>query len=129
MPLEIAYPDNGEGIKVCALGHINPGEILEAYNEIYSEENINKIKYFLIDRSECKEDSMSNEGIQEIAARDRNALKVNPNLIIAHIAPTDLQYGLTRMWQAYMGDDQLSIQIFRDRKSAEAWIKIKLKNK
>lgn len=128
MPLEITYPNNGEGIEVCALGHINHSEILEAYDEIYSEENIKKRKYFLIDRSECKEDSMSNEGIQQIAARDSYALKVNPNLVIAHIAPTDFQYGLTRMWQAHMGDDQFSIKIFRDRKSAEAWIKSKLKN-
>jgi ACT domain-containing protein len=35
MPLEITYPNNGEGIEVCALGHINHSEILEAYDEIY----------------------------------------------------------------------------------------------
>ena len=126
MPLEIAYPNNGEGIKVRALGYINPNEILEAYDKIYSEENIKKRKYVLIDRSECKEDSMSNEGIQKIAARDNYALKVNPNLLIAHIAPTNFQYGLTRMWQAHIDGEQFSIKIFRDRKTAEAWIKSKL---
>jgi len=55
MPLEIAYPDNGQGIKICALGYVEPSEILEAYKEIYSEKHIKKKKYFLIDRSECME--------------------------------------------------------------------------
>jgi len=128
MPLEIAYPDNGQGIKICALGYIEPSEILEAYKEIYSEKHIKKKKYFLIDRSECMENYMTNEGIREIAAHDNYALKVNPNLIIAHITPTDFQYGLTRIWLANMDDDQFSIRIFRERKSAEAWIKNKLKN-
>ena len=128
MPLVISYPNDGEGIEVCALGDINPKEILEAYKEIYSEENINNRRYLLIDRSECNEHSMSNEGIQSIAARDKYALKVNPNLVIAHIAPTDFQYGLSRIWQAYVGEDQLSIEIFRDRKSAEAWINSRQKN-
>ena len=66
---------------------------------------------------------MSGAGIQEIAACDRLALDVNPNLIIAHIAPTDFQYGLTRMWEAYVGYKEFSIKIFRDRKNAETWIK------
>ena len=128
MPLVISYPNDGEGIEVCAFGDINPKEILEAYKEIYSEENINNRRYFLIDRSECYEQSMSNEGIQKIAALDKYALDVNPNLVIAHIAPTDFQYGLSRIWQAYIGEDQLSIEIFRDRKSAEAWINSRQKN-
>ena len=128
MPLDIAYPNNGEGIEVRALGHINSNEILQVYNEIYSEESIKKRKYFLIDRSGCKEGAMSSAGIQEIAACDRLALEVNPNLIIAHIAPTDLQYGLTRMWEAHVGYNKFSIKIFRDRKNAEAWIKSMLTN-
>lgn len=128
MPIEMTYSNNGEGIKISALGHIHPGEILETYKKIYSEEHIKKKKYFLIDRSECKENHMSNEGIQEIAAHDNYALKINPTLIIAHIAPTDFQYGLTRIWLANMDDDQFSVKIFRNRKSAESWIKNKLKN-
>ena len=56
MPLEIAFPNNGEGIEVRAFGHINSNEILKAYSEIQSEESIKKRKYFLIDRSGCEEE-------------------------------------------------------------------------
>ena len=128
MPLNIKYSNNPEGIEVCAFGHIDDGEILEAYKEIYSEENIKNRKYFLIDRSECKETNMTNEGIEKIAALDRDALKINPSLIIVHIAPTDFQFGLTRIWQAHMADDKSLLGIFRDRESAEDWVKSKLES-
>ena len=129
MPLNIVYHDNPEGIEVCAFGLINSSEIEEVYKEIYREEKIKNRKYLLIDRSKCIESTMSVEGIKNIAALDSNALKMNPHLIIAHIAPTDVQYGLTRIWLAHMDNQNYSLNIFRDRESAESWIKSKLEGK
>jgi len=68
---------------------------------------------------------MTSEGIRRIASLDMNAMKINPYLIIAHVAPTDFQFGLTRIWEAHMQETK-SIKIFRDRKSAEDWIKKRL---
>jgi len=49
------------------------------------------------------------------------------NIIIALISTSDLQYGISRVYQAYVGDSGFLTEVFRDRKSAEEWIKNRLK--
>ena len=62
-----------------------------------------------------------------IAEQDKAASKTNPNIIVSLISTTDLQYGISRMYQAYVGDSGFLTEIFRDRKSAEEWIEKQFK--
>lgn len=43
-------------------------------------------------------------------------------LVVALVAPEDLLYGLSRMWQAFADDEAIQSQIFRDFSSAEIWL-------
>jgi hypothetical protein len=124
--ITINYLENGAGIEVVASGTVTGSEIIEAHREIYNAANIRRQRYQLIDRSECKEYLVSYAEVQKIAEIDKKASKTNPNIIIAIVAPEDLQFGMSRVWEAHVEETTFVTEIFRDRESAEHWLKEKL---
>ena len=129
MAIRINYLDNGIGIEIIASGIVTGEEIIKAQEEIYNEENLQKQKYQIIDRTHCTEYQVSSEDIERISDIDNRASEVNSYIIIAVVSSTPLQYGMTRMWQAYIKEDRFMTKIFVDRKSADEWIKLQLGNK
>ena len=128
MTIQINYLDNGIGIEIIASGIVIGKEIIEAHKEIYNEENLRKQKYQIIDRTHCTQYQVTSEEVERISEIDNNASEVNPNIILAVVSPTSLQFGMTRMWQAYLEEDRFVTKIFQDRKSADEWIKSQLEN-
>ena len=129
MAVQINYLDNGIGIEILASGIVTGEEIIKAQEEIYNEENLQKQKYQIIDRTHCTEYQVSSEDIERISDIDNRASEVNSYIIIAVVSSTPLQYGMTRMWQAYIKEDRFMTKIFVDRKNADEWIKLQLGNK
>ena len=129
MAIQINHLDNGIGIEILASGIVTGEEIIKAQEEIYDEENLQKQKYQIIDRTHCTEYQVSSEDIERISDIDNRASEVNSYIIIAVVSSTPLQYGMTRMWQAYIKEDRFMTKIFSDRKSADEWIKLQLGNK
>jgi len=129
MAIQINHLDNGIGIEILAAGIVTGEEIIKAQEEIYNEENLQKQKYQIIDRTHCTEYQVSSEDIERISDIDNRASEVNSYIIIAVVSSTPLQYGMTRMWQAYIKEDRFMTKIFVDRKSADEWIKLQLGNK
>ena len=128
MAIQINYLDNGIGIEIVATGTVTGEEIITAHKEIYNDENLRKQKYQIIDRTHCTKYQVSSEEVEEISDIDNRASEINPNVIIAIISTTSLQYGISRMWQAYIKDNRFVTKIFEDRASADAWIKNQLDN-
>jgi hypothetical protein len=129
MAIQINCLDNGIGIEIIASGIVTGEEIIKAQEEVYNEENLQKQKYQIIDRTHCTEYQVSSEDIERISDIDNRASEVNSYIIIAVVSSTPLQYGMTRMWQAYIKEDRFVTKIFADRKSADEWIELQLGNK
>ena len=123
MTIQVNYLENGIGIEIIASGIVTGEEVIEAHKEIYNEENLKKQKYKIVDRTDCTKYQVYPEDIEEIAEMDDEASRINPNLIIAVISTTSLQYGMTRMWQAYLNNNLFITKNFPDRISADTWIK------
>ena len=102
MTIKVKCLDNGLGSEMTASGIVTGEEIIEALKEIYNEENLNKLKYRIIDRTNCTKYQVYPEEIEKIAEMDDKASSINSNLIIAVISTTSLQHGMTSMWQAYL---------------------------
>ncbi len=126
MPIELRYVDEGAGVEFIAKGLVTGAEIIEANNRVYGHEAFAKLKYQLLDRTGCTDFQVSNEEIEAIAAQDIEAAATNPGMIAAFVSTTDLQYGITRMYQAHVGDRGFLTGLFRDRASALAWLKEEL---
>jgi hypothetical protein len=123
MSIKIDYLENGAGIEIIASGTVTGSEIIESHKEIYNAENLKRQKYQIIDRTECKEYLVSNVEVERIAEIDKKASETNPNIIIAIVASTDLQFGMSRVWQVYVEKSNYLTKVFRDREGAENWLK------
>ena len=66
---------------------------------------------------------VSNEEVKKIVEQDITAAKINPDVIVALISTTDMQFGISRMYHSLVGDKGFLTEIFKDRKNAEEWIK------
>ena len=127
MPIQIKYIEGGFGVEFIGSGVVTGADIIKANKEIYSNEKFSRQRYQIIDRTNCKEFQVSNEEIRIIAEQDKAAAKINPNIIIALISITDLQYGISRVYRALVGDSGFLTEVFRDRKNAEEWLEKQLK--
>ena len=122
MPIQIEHTQDGFGIEFKCSGIVTGEDIIAANKEIYNDDNFLKQRYQIVDRSNCETYQVSNEEIRIIAQQDTAAAKKNPNVIIAIVSATDLQFGISRMYQALVGDKGFLTEVFRERKSAEEWI-------
>jgi hypothetical protein len=127
MAIQVNYIDNGMGIEIIASGVVTGEDIIEAHKKIYNEVNLKKQKYQIVDRSHCKEYKVSPEQIRSIAELDKAASITNPDIMIALIAPTAHQFGMSRMWQAYIEESHFLTKVFNDRRSADIWIEEQLR--
>ena len=127
MPIQIKYIEGGLGVEFIGSDVVTGTDIIEANKEIYSNENFSRQRYQIVDRTNCAEFQVSNEEIRIIAEQDKAAAKTNPNIISALISKTDLQYGISRVYHALVGDSGFLTEIFRDRKNAEEWVEKHLK--
>lgn len=123
MAIQLNYLDGGLGIEIVVSGIVTGDEVLAAHKEIYSQENLHRQRYQIIDRTQCDYYCIRPEEIKKIAELDIAAARINPNIAIAIISSTDLQYDMSRIWQIFVGKSPLTTRIFRDRASANAWIK------
>jgi len=124
MPVEIHISPDGKKVEFISSGTVTGAEILDANRSIYTPETLRKLAYKIVDRTTCTDYQVSAEEVQLIANQDKEAAKINPDLQILLVAPTDLQFGVSRMWQAYVGETGLQTKIFRDRESAYAWLQV-----
>ncbi len=126
MPIKIKYTDDGLGVKIIAYDIATGVEIIEANNRINTGNNFASLKYKIADRTDCNEYQVSSADVKIIAEQERDAVKLNPELFVAMIAPSDLHFGMSRMYQSLMADLGFECEIFKDRKSADTWIENKL---
>jgi hypothetical protein len=128
MPLTLKYINDGVGVEFILSGLVTGAEVIEANKKIYStSEKIIKQKYQLIDRTQCTEYQITAEEIKIIAEQDKEAAKLNPNILMVFVATNAQQFGVSRMWQEHVGESGFLTKIFRNRKSAEKWLEQQLK--
>ena len=123
MTIHVNYLENGYGIEIIASGTVTGEEIIDAHKQIYKKETFKKLRYKIVDRTDCSKYQVYPDDIEKIAVMDDDASKINPNIIIAVISTTSLQYGMTRMWQAYLTNNLFITRNFSDRISADKWVK------
>jgi len=126
--MKIKYIDEGIGIECTILGDATLDKILKAAEEVYSEEYITKQKYQIIDFTECTSFQLSSDDMRAIVEVDLKVSKSNPGLIIAIIAPKDIAFGMSRVYEAYADETGFRIKVFRDKKESQLWIQKQLNN-
>ena len=132
MSVKLKNLDAGLGVVFTCKGIVTGQEIIQANKNILSfKETIKISKYCIIDYSETTEYDVSTSEIEIIAAQDREMSRHLPDYIVAIVAKRNLEFGVSRMWEAVaqMHGLQWETMVFNDRNDAEKWIKNKVLEK
>lgn len=122
MPVTINIRHDGSVIEFIASGVVTGKEIVEANEKIYTREHLLRLRFKIIDRSACTDYDVTTQEMETIARQDLEASKINRNITVLLVSSTDLQFGMTRMWQALTENTGFRSEILRDRESADQYI-------
>lgn len=127
MPITIKELDGGIGVLISGRGVIRDSEyvsVIEAH--LCNKELLRKCRYNISDFSDVTEVLVGAEALERVVEMCKPIAADYPKAILAQIGQQDIIYGLQRMWQTYADDLPWEVETFRDRKSAEKWVKAKV---
>jgi len=118
MTYSITYQTDG-GVITTYSGIVTDHDIISCAKErTESPDTLKEFKYFLSDFTDVNEFNVSSNAIKTIAHLTVQASKANKNLIIVVIVPTDLEYGMSRMWAVYSDESNLKLHMARTKEEA-----------
>lgn len=127
MPYKIIYSENPNGVTTFFTGILTDQEIIQSCEDrIASEDKVRDLYFIKDDLLDVTEFRVSSETIQTCASFALKASEINKRLVHVAIVPTDLVYGMARMWQAYSDGTNWNKNIFRNREEAEKWLTVNI---
>ena len=125
MPISTTFTPDGTGLLRTVQGSTTGAELIAADGPLLSDgETVARLRFALLDFGDTTELLATADEARAIARQDAMLAKLNPQLCVAIIAPLDVQFGMSRMWEAFAeGITGWQTAVFRDRPSALAWLR------
>ena len=114
---------NDEGLTIyTAQGSLSREEVINTIRNFYEKGPVTR--NVLWDVSQAALHDLSAEDVQQIAHVPRKSLDLRAGGKTAIVAPDDLAYGLSRMYQTSSRTESLPfhLQVFRDADTARSWL-------
>ena len=129
MSYKITYQEYDGGVVTVYRGTVTDKEMVNSANERITPTNkVKSYKYLLSDFTNVDDFKITTNGIKAVANISNLMFQLNANILVVIVVPSDLKYGMGRMWQAYTCvDDENKTQIARTRDEAIEWLKQNLK--
>jgi hypothetical protein len=108
-------------------GVLKGQEIIDAtISLLTTEDRVRDIAFGLVDLVDVTRAEITTDELRQIADADKRLAQLAPRVVLAVIAPSDLVYGLARMWEMLVEETGWTTVIVRSRAEADAWVKTKL---
>ena len=120
MPYTLAV--HGDRVSFEATGTFSREEALQAIQDMVGHPDFRPGLDVLVDMTAVDDVPMWGADIRDKVDLDRSFLPKLGTARWAFVAPSDVVYGLARMYQALMGDTAIEGGTFRDLGAAEDWL-------
>jgi len=115
--------DCGRKLLLRATGKLTASDISSNQAALEQQKDaLRNLQTCLLDFTEVSAMSLTADEIQQLAERDKQLARLLPPITIAVAAPTDVVFGLTRMWEVFAEGTRWQTRVFRSRTEAEAWL-------
>ena len=123
MPYKIQYNDDEGIVTVTYSGVVTDDDLLNSLKEKTRDvERVKSCKFSVNDFTKATKFKVTPEGMQENALISIELSKLNNKVMPILIAPTDLEFGMSRIWEAYSDETKWNSKIVRTQKDALALI-------
>ena len=129
MPVKSKIEDKNTGIIDTWSGPITGKEILSRLRSLFSDNAFGEYKFWITDFSDVTDFSMSTEEILEVVRLDKEAQKINSEIIIIVIAEKDLHFEKSRMWEMLSFEICWEKMISNNKEQAYTFLKNRMKTK
>jgi hypothetical protein len=127
MGIEVSLAADGVGAQFRSYGVLTSQDLLDANQRLHIEITRNPgLRYLLVDHSAIPEEKVDTASLRLLAERVSNNLEIIPEGFVAIVAPNDVLYGLSRMWETLAEQSTLTTRVMRTRAEAVAWLKEEL---
>lgn len=125
MPIHITVHRKDGYIESRYVGAITNDELLDTWREYNERPDANAGLNELADLREADMRAVTSEGIRALSSQTKHFLNANDVLRrkLAIVAPEQLPFGLSRMYEALMADPRQTVHVFKDIEEAVAWLK------
>jgi hypothetical protein len=127
MAYKIEYDENAGGITTIFSGTVTDEDLINSgRDKITQIDKVKTYKYLVSDFSDVDEFKITPDGIRANAKIAIHASKYHSRVLLVAILPTDLEYGMGRMWQVYSEESGMTTFMARSHQEADYWLKQKL---
>jgi hypothetical protein len=129
MPSEVHILHGGMGRLWIGTGVIRGKDLIARNDEILRSKSYEGVRWLLIDQSAATGLELSAEEVSTIKQQDDRLAAVLPQIVTAVVVPSDVAFGMTRMWEMLTERPGWSVRAFRSRPEAEAWLREEVRRK
>jgi hypothetical protein len=128
MPFPFEYLDDSRGLLVYGQGLVTGPEMLSTTRTVLeAEDRVRRMIYSLVDMTQAANVNVSMVEMLALASLDKRIALLAPDCRVAIVAATELHFGLSRMWEGFVGGTGWVTQVFATRVEAENWLRSELK--
>jgi hypothetical protein len=123
MPIQTVESDHGEWLTIRGTGELTTQEFLETHQAVATSEQKHRIRWVFADCSAVEMLDMTINTIQWLGDFCRRiSTQTHHELQIAIFVPSEVLFGLIRMWLAFQKGARWNCRVFRARSEAEQWL-------
>ncbi|MBN2452601.1 MAG: hypothetical protein JXR77_19615 [Lentisphaeria bacterium] len=123
MPIEFEFRSEECLAVFRHVGEVPDDEFLASYRDVFDDPDLSACRKLLIDLGQTNSAPRSSRALRDLADlfREKLAVGTRPRKV-AVIAPTDLSFGLARMYEVFSDSLPWEFAVFRDGEAARAWL-------
>ena len=131
MPVRVLEVAGGTGLVFHCHGRVEGQDHIRANREVMADPGKLGTRYFcIIDHSGATEMSYDGSAVKHLVEQDKQLMKhLRPGFLVAVVAPGNLEFGFSRMWQSMAEVTGWEILVVRSRDEAERWVRLAAQRK
>jgi len=127
MPALLELTQDGRGYIMKCSGILTFSDIFDIKQKIdASPHDISNTSFWLVDLRDVKEIRLESSDVHQIVHMDRKLAQKMPHAAVAIVAPNDVAFGVSRMWEILAEDIGWPTGVFRKIQDAELWVNARL---
>ena len=122
MTVEVRIHENPKGVEFFCTDVIDGGQILESKRKVLTPLLLSEMTYKIVDLSSIRENFITLEELEELAALDLECSIINPNFVTVIISPKETLTVLSDVYIEMLSEGNNPVKVVPDRKSADEWL-------
>ena len=122
MPIRTMIDKGSDLIRTTASGRITGRDLVEYYHRLRAHPDFRSSLNEIFDATQVDTIDLTADDVRRLSSVTEEFTRRGVPVKVAIIAPGDLEFGMSRMYEMLQSQSINVLKVFRERDAAEAWI-------